>query len=818
MARRGSDRAWRGLWIWGSGGLPPAHHNETIYARRTFELPSDPRTAKLRLSADNRYKLYVNGKFVCRGPARCEPKHQAYDEIDVAGCLKRGKNVLAMVGHHYGESTFQSLERGGWGLLVDGEVVCRGGRRVPVHSDGQWRATRAQAYNRLTGRLSIQLGFQEDFDARKDEPDWTKLRFDDSRWPPARVYGAALTMPFESLEPRGIPFERETVVRFARAGVQLTGRNHREYLRSDNLGLMHADEKRRRAETEVVRDPSAALRTGGPGAVVRPTPPARFHAIVFDFGRETAGFVRLDLEASGGEIIDVLYTEHVRPNGDVVVLPHRDFGMADRYRCRKGRQQHEFFSWKGFRYVLMVFRDVRRPLKLRHVGLRFTSYPVEQRGRFECSDDVLNRIWQTGVYTQQLCMHDAYVDCPWREQAQWWGDARVQWRINCAAFGDRALFARGIKQGAESQMHNGLTYGLFPCEAHSCILPDYTLVWVCSIWDYYWFTGDDAPVRNHFANVTHALGWFERLAGGSHLCGHPGPGLWLFIDWAPLYKADANATFTLQYLEALRAAIRMARHLGQAGSARRWSQQARKVERAVLRAFWDPRRRVFCEGYDRRNRRRYNQVAQHANSCAVLLDLRPQYNEHIAKTVLVRIMRNHDRLLEHNGGGNQHHPKAKSPVASTFFYAYVLEAMFKAGCGRDAINGVRRLWGQMLDDGATTWYESWGHMRGGYGASSACHAWSGSPTYHLSEQVGGIVPAAPGFEKVCIAPKMFDLDYADVEYPTPRGVVRVAWRRVRRRGMDLQVRLPKGVAGRLEVPGAAGRRLGGGKHRFRFEG
>lgn len=819
MAGTKRSRNWEAWWIWGSPGLAEDHRNEYIYARHTFRLDSKPLSAPVRISACDRYQLFVNGKFVCRGPARCEPKYQAYDEIDLAPFLKQGRNCIAALAHHYGESTFQSRERGGWGFILDGQVRCQRGKPVPIHSGEKWKATRADAYSNRTARYVPQLGFQEDYDASAGTPDWAKPSLNDRDWPTAKVIGVATVMPFENLEARGIPFEREEPARFVSSTGTFTGRGHDDYRTCSDIGWLLAEEKRAPARTGAITGVDKAFKRGDGHMAVKPTPAGRFHAVVIDAGKETSGFVHFDIEAAGGEIVDFFYCEHVDADGAAIVRA-RNGGlakMADRYRCRKGRQQHQFFWWKGFRYVLIVFRDVKRPLKLHHIGYTFTSYPVERRGSFECSDPLLNQIWETGVYTQQLCMHDAYMDCPWREQAQWWGDARIQWRVNMAAFGDEALFRRGIRQGAQSQVHDGLTYGLFPTDCHSCILPDYTLVWICSIWDYYFYTGDDSPLVEHFDNVVKALTWFDEHAGKSHLCGYPGAGLWLFLDWAPLFKGGYSATFSLQYLEALQTAAMMARHLDRTDEARRYAGLARKVEQAIVRTFWDPKGKQFFEGYETKKRKVYRQVAQHGNTYAILTGVQKKWHEKIIDRV-VWIGRNFDKLAPDNVGGNYQHPKAKHPIASSFFYAYVLEAMFRMNRHADALRDIRGLWSRMLDNGATTWYESWDHGPESYGNTSACHAWSASPTYHLSEQVGGVMPIAPGFERVRIAPHGFDLDSARVRTPTPRGAIEIEWQRTNGTGMDLKIRLPKRIEAVLDVPGRRKQTLTGGTHRIQTKG
>lgn len=803
------------VWIWGTLGPAHEHRNEYCRLRHTFRLTSEPVSAPVRLSADNRYILYVNGKLVCRGPARCVPKHQAVDEIDLAPYLRKGRNCLAVLAHHYGESTFHSLERGGWGFFLDGEIRCRGRKPEPIYTGRHWKGGLARAFNRRTARYTQQLGFQEDFDANREPPDWIKPSFNDRDWPFAEAAGKLDVMPYQHPEPRGIPFQREEPARFAAITGIFSGRCGKDYRTREDLALLIDEEKRRHAGRQVIRDAADALKPSGRPATVTPTTQATFHALVIDAGRETCGFVELDVEAAGGEIIDVFYCEHVRPGGDAIVRAANGgiANIADRYRCRPGRQHHQFFSWKGLRYLLVVFRDVSRPLKLHHVSYTFTSYPVERRGSFECSDDLLNRIWETGVYTQQLCMHDAYMDCPWREQAQWWGDARIQWRVNMAAFADTALFERGIRQIAQSQIDSGLTYGVYPCENHFCILPDYTLVWICSIWDYYFYTGSDAPLVEHFDRIVKALGWFERHVGNKYLCGYPGNGIWLFIDWAPLFKAGYNATFTLQYIEGLRTAAKIARHLGRNAEARKWLDQAKRVERAVVRTFWDARGRQFFEGFSTLHRRVHRQVSQHAQSYAIITGVQEKHHDSLADRI-VWILRNHDRLFADNADGNLHRPKSRYPIASSFFYGYVLDALLRMRRDDDAIYAIRTLWGRMLEQGATTWFESWAHGPKTYGNSSACHAWSASPTYHLSENVGGVTPAAPGFEKVRIAPRKFDLDHAKVRTPSPRGHIDVEWCRTGDDHMDFKLRIPKRITATLELPGKRRRTLDPGTHRI----
>jgi len=801
-------------WIWPT--VRPAQ-NQYAFARKVFDLPSEPIKAEVLVTADSRYRMFVNGRFVCRGPARCYPEHQAYDEIDLAPYLRRGKNCIAILAFHFGCDTLQSVCSNRAGILLAGQAICRRGRRVKLSTGSDWRIVEASAFNPKVARLSVQLGFQEDFDAARAPGDWTSPDFDDSDWPtPAMLVKPGLP-PWLQMEPSGLPFRLEEPENFRRVVSVLAGRSAKDYAAAENLGLLAFSEPRKRLSRpeQVVTDIDALLRPGEQSTVIEPTGRDRFTALLLDAGREVAAYATLDITAAGGEIIDFIYSEHMTPAGDILLKDPTTasrISMADRYRAKPGRQQHEFFWWKGFRYLLVVFRNLAKPLKVHHIGMKFTSYPVQMAGDFDCSDDRLNQIWSTGRYTLQLCMHDAYVDCPWREQAQWMGDARVEAAVTAYTFADCRLLKRILRQCAQSQSPCGLTYGVFPSRAHSNILPDYCLVWISALWDYFVLTGDDEPLREHYRQMAKVLEWFENSCGRGVLPPNPGPGLWLFIDWSPLYKEDLNATYAMQYLEALRHASLIARKIGRPADARKFAERADRVARAIEKTFWDPARGAFCEGFDRSKNRRVRQIGQHANSYAILLGLKSQHHNRIARRVLWPISRDHDRLLPRNAGGNTYRKEATRPIASPYFYFYVLEAMFRTDLQKQAVDTILRLWYRMIEQGFTTFYETWDHPQTP-GFSSACHAWSAGPTYHLSKYIGGVALAAPGWRRVRIDPRPVHLYYASTVVPTPYGQIRCRWERLARNKLSLEVQLPEPI--RAEVPASEGRkRIGPGSHRL----
>src|SRR4051812_21360717 len=114
-----NDDTWNGKWCWPVARLPRPW-NTYAYFRRSLDLPDRPSSAVVRISADARYTLLVNGRRVHQGPARCFPHLQSYDTLDLADFLTAGLDPVCAVVHQFGVPTAQSAYRDAAGFLMDG--------------------------------------------------------------------------------------------------------------------------------------------------------------------------------------------------------------------------------------------------------------------------------------------------------------------------------------------------------------------------------------------------------------------------------------------------------------------------------------------------------------------------------------------------------------------------------------------------------------------------------------------------------------------------------------------------------------------------
>jgi alpha-L-rhamnosidase len=348
----------------------------------------------------------------------------------------------------------------------------------------------------------------------------------------------------------------------------------------------------------------------------------------------------------------------------------------------------------------------------------------------------------------------------------------------------------------QSQAKDGSLHAHPPAETMGQRIVDFMLTWVLSLHDHYWFTGRTSALEQSFPALVKLLDeFFKRRETDDGLLSDF-PGFWVFLDWADLHKSPYSAVMNLMYLQALRRAADVAQILGEEAHQQRWSQRAAHVEAMIDKFFWDPEESCWRDGFDIAKGERVEKISQQANTLGILLNLHPEHHAAIAR----------ERLYKPAKA-----KRSKIVTGSPFFYAYVLEAMIQAGLRKEAIEIIKQRWGVMLDDGATTFYEIWDPTQGG---GSHCHAWSASPLFHLSQQILGAVPAAPGWTKVRIAPLPLDLEFARGTVPTPLGRLRIEWESAGEDQLAVRVDVPAGMDVEFVGPDGTTRNLSAGRNEF----
>jgi hypothetical protein len=745
--------------------------------RRTFELASPPAHASARVTADSRYVLWVNGVEVARGPVRSNPRRLRYDRVDLAPYLRPGRNVIAALARFYGRPTPwwapvpATFQLGAGAFLFEALL----GEETFLRSDAEWRVLASDAWRDLPGR-GIGGMPSECHDAARLPRDWREDSCDDSEWspavelaansigfdgrhePPSHPYGPLLPRP---IPPLGCEERRARVIHVA-AG---PGAGERD----DPVDQVGADE-------EVAVGRAGPYRMG----LELPAAAEEVQLVRLDFGEVVSGTLVLEVDAPEGARFDLAVAELLREDGSLDTDDQRN---GFRYGARGGRDRFESFDPLGMRYAALAVR-ADRPVVLQAVAMNERLYPRAGGPRFECSDPLLDRIWAVGRRTVDLCSHDAYLDCPTREQRAWTGDFVVHQMVDLASNPDWGLARWHVELAASPRPD-----GMLPMAAagdleswDSAYIPDWALHWLRALHNLYRYTGDADLVARLLPVAENVLRWFLPFRAEDGLLSDVTG--WVIIDWSSVSVAGRSSTLNALWARGLRDFAEMSDWLGDAARAS-WAHAAHASVAGAFEAFWDPEREVYVDHVPDGARGR--PVSQHAQAAALCAGIVP--GARVAR--LVEVLTDRERHVHATWSRARSDSRLPGPgergiggpylvagppdpwwdvekqvvVAQPFFRYVVHDALVAAG-RTDLIPDQCRDWRALLERCETSWSESW------FGGTT-CHGWSSTPTRDLSTRTLGVTPASPGFELARVAPRLGDLAWARGAVPTPYGLLSV---------------------------------------------
>jgi len=766
-------------WIWADEDYPNAY----CYLRGNVEVAGVAMTATLRITADTSYALWINGRYVGRGPGPYVRETRPVDAYDVTDLLQPGANVICILGHWWGKKS-HSRPLGAPGVLAELTWEDADGAAHSFGTGEGWRATLSRAWEREVPQRSGAVAWTEYYDAREEPKGWEAPDFDDTGWDAAAVQ----EVPERHLFPRRRPLLREGhmgpvgIAGAWWASVESPGPG------DDPELTRFLDEEALQPVGDVLREQlEAGLCTPGP-LTLDDLPDDRGLAVTLDLGREIVGHLDLDIEAPAGTRIDLAPAELLRDGRPWCFRKGCKYGQ--RYLAREGRQRWNTFAWHGLRYLHVVIRGCDGPLTIRHLGVRRREADLDWKADLRTADDELQQVWDVTKHTLEVGTQEVHVDCPTREQAAYWGDAAWIGMWTLAMTGD-CTHLRHLLLSAEPAQYKD---GQLPASIFSSldqILLDYTLIMPWALREWWWHTADLAVPTRLRSVVEGVLDWYRERMGESGLVeidavamhqrregtlfiDHPGLG-WHNFPHPGLDRRGISAGLNLFMLRALQCHAELAEMLGDGERAAAVAQEAEALAQAIQRTFYDEKRGVYADAQV--DGELSEQVSQQINALAVIAGVCPPDRR---ESVLRAVLSDDPDLCR----------------CSTYFWIYLFEAMAMADMQTEMLEAIRTHWGGMARAGATTWWETFG----GDELDSLCHPWSCAPGAVLQQHLLGIRPAAPGFAEVQIAPRPDVVAQVSGTMQTVRGEIAVGWQTGADSCAELTVRLPDGASGRLTAP------------------
>ncbi len=729
----------KAAWIWRDAARNGIH--EVLWFRREFDASADPE-AMLEIAADTDFVVWLNGIEVGRGQYPNFPSQRTFQRFAAGAALKAGANEIRVQVYHAGEGFFSIVNApaGLWARVVaQGQTVCA--------TDGAWEWAfdpfhRSENPVKVTG----QLGFAFDSDlSRPAQWNFRPVTVADDPAP-------ALPRPVASLvlEEAIVPAVTAQGDLMRPADAADAGG---DFLRFKAPGNFFAG-----YDTEYPAQLQWPLRFAMKGGAY----------FICDLGAETVGLLSLRLRAPEGTRIDILHGEHLLDGRVRARIGGRSF--IDHLVVGAGAVEYELpFRRFGARYLEFHFIGSGE-VTIEQATLIPTEYPLPEAAPFTSGDRALNRLDEVCVRTLELCMHDHYEDCPWREQGLYAYDTRNQTLYGYSVWGNYDYAAASLRLLGHGVLPSGWIGLCAPAEIPLTI-PVFSFAWIGSLADHAQHSGSDGLRREFSGTLDRMFGRYLELfdAQDAVMRLPEDADLWHFYEWLPGESCadeaanpvvgpqpERHAAFNLYFLEVLR-------YYAEWKNDPALRDMARQLAAGIHRLFFDPARCEYRTGTK-------GGVHLHTQILALYCGIVPEQER---TRLTARIL--NDEFGEITYSAMPYLVKSLMPLSP------------EARRFTDEL--VCRSYGAAVEAGATSMWETGLGAADFAGAGSLCHGWSSLPAYYFRGWVLGIRPLDAGFRRFTVAPYPGRLSEASGETMTPAGPIAVQWRRT-----------PEGIVGTVRYP------------------
>lgn len=744
------QKNWRAFWITVPDESPTGYG---VYLfRKSMELPAKPASFVVHVSADNRYKLFVNEKLVSLGPARGDLTHWHFETVDLAPYLQAGKNTIAARVWNEGDLRMEAQISLRTGFILQGNTE----PEQVLNTNAGWRCIRDSSYSPLPMQIPgyYVAGPGELVASKASLKGWETNDYSDAGWKNARpIFPGA---PKNILNSGGSP-----------NGWMLVP------------SLIPPMEMTTQRLAQVRKAEGIAVPAAFPATKTALTIPANTVAtLLLDQSVLTNAFPTLLFSGGKDGGISISYAEALYtkiPNkGNRNEVDGKQFVGRKDSLISNGSAGQEFtpLTWRTYRYLQLRVTTKAEPMVIDDIYGTFTGFPFQRTATLKTDNPEMNTMLDIGWRTARLCAMETYMDCPYYEQLQYIGDARIQAMLSLYNTGDDRLLRNALNQMDESRQPEGVTLSRHP-SATPQYITTFSLLYIGMLHDYWMYGGNSQFIKDKLPGEREILTYFRHFqqADGS-LKNAPN---WLFSDWvtakgwvfgvAPKGADGTSAVVDLQLLWAYQVAADMENKIGMKDYAALYTKYANQLKNTIRTKYWSADRKLFADRAEK------GVFSQHANALAILTGV----------TTAAEAATIGKQLLTDN---------TLAP-ASIYFKYYLHQTLVKAGLGNDYLTWLDK-WRENMAMGLTTW----GETSEVDNTRSDCHAWGASPNIEFFRTVLGIDSDAPGFTRVKIEPHLGSLKNASGEIPHPMGRVAVeyvqektAWR--------VSVQLPAPVSGHL---------------------
>lgn len=429
-----------------------------------------------------------------------------------------------------------------------------------------------------------------------------------------------------------------------------------------------------------------------------------------DLGRETVGYLDLAFESAVPQRILITYAEHLVDGSVHHEVGGRVFSMEVLARAGENRMLDPMRRL-GCRY-LEIYCEA--PIKPQFLGLRPVEYPVH-REAFDTGTPLRQQIYDTCCRTLELCMHDHYEDCPWREQALYAFDSRNQMLCGYYAFKEYRFARASLILMSKGVRPDRLLSICYPA-SFDVPIASFSMIYPVQVWEYIHYSGDTGILDEVYPVIRGIIDRFvEEVRPDTGLIPRLPYPIWNFYEWVPgcdngsdigrgpdaPYHIEYDLLLNCLFLNSLRYFRRLAEMKGDPFS---FDEDA--MREAIRKTFYDSERGLYRTATDS------DFCTRLGNSLAILTGVSTGDE---AKAIAEKLKRN----------------EGMTDITLSmlcFLYDALLE--LDDTNAEFVLSDIEEKYGYMLANDATSFWETIAGFSDFGAAGSLCHGWSALPVYY----------------------------------------------------------------------------------------
>ncbi|VGO13279.1 hypothetical protein PDESU_01835 [Pontiella desulfatans] len=695
--------------------------------RKAFVLNGVPDSARITVNAAAFFELFVNGEKVGQDvltPAIAAVKKRSFSvTYDIQPYLKKGNNCIGLwVGHWDGPFSNEVKVRAQLAAVVNGKPFA-------LSTDESWETRNSGRYTTKSGSFGGEL-----VDARELVPDWSLPGSTSKGWSPAVVDKGDM------------------------------GKSENQSCPLNRIG-------------KVI--PAVSVKAIGKGLYE------------IDFGTALTGWCRLKMpRLQPGTTVTMTFADNKSPDQDSKMEKlgvsgwYQTFGQVSRF-ISAGQSDEVFqhrFNYAAFRYV--VVEGLPAAPKVSDATAMLVESDLEPVGAFECSNELLNRIFDLNEWTLRcLNLGGQSVDCPHRERKGYGGDGQTPVEGVMTGFRADGFFRKWLTDWKHVQKADGSLPNTAP-QGFGGGGPAWGGFVAAVTWRHYLYYGDRRVLEENYDTVRKYVEYMEEVSrnNGDILTGKTGRfsfiGDWVApgrgMDSKNMPSHEAREIFNNCYrIYHLQLYMKMAHALGKDAEVAKYQKVIEKIRPIIHKQFYDADSGTYV----------YDQQAYYIlplMTGVVPEALRSKVLKDLEKNILVT----RDGHLD-------------TGLLGTYFLLEYLREIGRSDLLFTIFNQTTYPgWGYMLEQGATTVWEQWnGHW-------SHIHSCFPSANNWLYQGLGGIQadPAGPGFKKFIVKPEIVgDVIWVKAYHDSPYGRIVSNWKR-EEGSFTMKVTVPPNSTGTVYVP------------------